>query len=327
MGYHRGFGYGQWGPYVSVAERRQLAEKYIAALRKKGAKVNPVVIEGRTISKTFWGKAWCDNLESYSDFEYRLQRGRSYVRNGSVIDLQITKGTIVAQVMGSLLYHVEISIRPMAREAWEALVKACSGKIDSLIELLQGKFSNAVMGILTEAANGLFPKPREIEMRCSCLDGAVMCKHVAAALYGVGAFLDEAPEHLFQLRHVDHLDLLSSAQPSDILTPSHATVNGLEESELSQMFGIELDTGASNPPISSKPPVASSEKKISKKKKVSPKTVPEKAKKGRKSATAGAKAQKSAPSRKKTSTAARKVPSTSVPQKEKGKRGSKKMVR
>lgn len=244
MGYYHKKRYSQWAPYVSVADRRREAEKRTLALKKKGIVLKPVVIEGRTISKTFWGKAWCENLEAYSDFANRLPRGRTYVRNGSVIDLHVAKGSIVAQVMGSSLYHVEIDIRPMAADRWEALVKACAGKIDSLIELLQGKFSKAVMALLTEQNNGLFPKPSEIQMCCSCPDSAGMCKHIAAALYGVGAYLDDTPEHLFTLRHVDHLDLLSSATTSQILTPANAGVNGFSESDLSSMFGIEIDTGA-----------------------------------------------------------------------------------
>src|SRR6202048_743999 len=93
-----------WRPYVSVAERRRQAQREMAKLTKKGQTVSPVVIEGRTIVKTFWGKAWCENLERYSDFANRLPRGRTYVRNGSVIDLQITPGEIKAMVSGSEIY-------------------------------------------------------------------------------------------------------------------------------------------------------------------------------------------------------------------------------
>src|ERR1700722_17461199 len=139
-----------WPKYVSVAERKQKAEKHAQSLKKKGQSLNPVVIEGRTIAKTFWGKAWCENLEAYSDYENRLPRGRTYVRNGSVIDLQISKGQVKAQVMGSSLYNVVINIKPMIEDKWKALVKLCSGKIDSLVELLQGKFSKAVMQTMTE---------------------------------------------------------------------------------------------------------------------------------------------------------------------------------
>jgi uncharacterized Zn finger protein len=231
-----------WPKYVSVAERKKSAEKHAQSLKKKGQNLNPVVIEGRTIAKTFWGKAWCDNLEAYSDYENRLPRGRTYARNGSVIDLQITKGQVKAQVMGSSLYHVTVNITPMVEEKWKILVKLCSGKIDSLVELLQGKFSKAVMQTMTEKEKGLFPKPQEIKMSCSCPDIAGMCKHIAAVLYGVGAILDANPQGLFQLRHVDHTDLIVSASAGDALVQPQAIENVLHEDDLSALFGIEMDT-------------------------------------------------------------------------------------
>ena len=238
MGYYSK--YERWPRYVSVAERKEKAAKHIAKLEKKGTELNPVVIEGRTIAKTFWGKAWCDNLEAYSDFDSRLPRGRTYARNGSIIDLQLTKGQVKAQVMGSSLYKVTIDIKPIAQNKWKALVEACAGKIDSLIELLQGKFSKAVMEILTEKENGLFPKPQEITMKCSCPDYADMCKHIAAVLYGVGAKLDTHPEGLFDLRHVDHVDLLTKASQGSAFIQNQTGDNLLEDTELSSLFGIEM---------------------------------------------------------------------------------------
>ncbi len=231
----------QWAPYVSVADRRAKAAKHRQTLEKKGHVFNPVVINGRKITKTFWGQAWCNHLEAYSDFSNRLPRGRTYVRNGSVIDLKITKGQVQAQVMGSSLYHVNIEIASLPASKWKALIKACVGKIDSLIELLLGTFSKAVMEVITGRENGLFPQPKEIKMSCSCPDGARMCKHVAAVLYGVGASLDHEPEGLFALRHVDHLDLVATADAGSILTPAMSATNAVEDSELSALFGIDMD--------------------------------------------------------------------------------------
>jgi hypothetical protein len=125
-------------PYVPVAQRRAEAAREVARRAKKGQKVCPVRIEGRTIASTFWGKAWCTNLESYSDFENRLPRGRTYVRNGSVVHLEIDKGRIKALVSGSELYEVQIDIAELPKPDWPALKKQCAGKIGSLVELLQG---------------------------------------------------------------------------------------------------------------------------------------------------------------------------------------------
>src|ERR1035437_3896150 len=189
------YGYG-FRPYFSVAGRRANAAKEVANLAKKGRTITPVKIAGRTIAQTFWGKAWCDNMENYSDYANRLPRGRTYVRNGSVVDLQIMAGRVTALVSGSALYEIDIKFHPCAPAQWNVIRSQCAGKIGSLIELLQGKLSAGVMQIITGADRGLFPKPKEIKLNCSCPDGAYMCKHVAAVLYGVGARLDDQPELL-----------------------------------------------------------------------------------------------------------------------------------
>ena len=172
----------------------------MAKLRKKGQSVSPVIIEGRAIVKTFWGRAWCENLERYSDFANRLPRGRTYVRNGSVIDLQIAPGEIKALVSGSEIYKVAVKVSPVSKARWQSICTDCAGAVDSLIELLQGRFSKGVMERVCRQKSGLFPSPDEIKLSCSCPDGADMCKHVAAALYGVGARFDEKPRLLFTLR-------------------------------------------------------------------------------------------------------------------------------
>src|SRR6266853_911830 len=122
-----------WKPYVPVATRREQAAKKLAKMQKKGAKVSPVVIEGRTIASSFWGKAWCENLGRYSDFASRLPRGRTYVRNGSVIDLQIERGRLRALVSGSEIYQVDISIAVTRPARWKAICGDCAGSVGSLI--------------------------------------------------------------------------------------------------------------------------------------------------------------------------------------------------
>ncbi len=237
MGYNN---YG-WGAYVTVAEKKVKAAKKIASLIKKGKKIQPITIGGHSIAKTFWGKAWCKNLESYSDYVNRLPRGRSYVRHGSVIDLKVAQGSVQAMVNGSSLYNVSIDITAVAPDKWKQLVAECSGKIDSLIELLQGKFSKSVMEIITLHDKGLFPSPSEIKMSCTCPDHARLCKHVAAALYGIGARLDENPEWLFLLRQVDHLDLICSAATQDKLAKFPEAEESLSDDELSSILGIEIE--------------------------------------------------------------------------------------
>jgi uncharacterized Zn finger protein len=231
--------YGEFKPYVPVAQRRARAAKEVARRAKKGHVVSPVKIEGKAIVTTFWGKAWCTNLESYSDFANRLPRGRTYVRNGSVVDLKIEKGRIKALVSGSELYEVEIDIVALPKPKWAALKSQCAGKIGTLVELLQGKLSKAVMETVTDREKGLFPKPTEIEMRCSCPDYAGMCKHIAATMYGVGNRLDSSPELLFTLRCVDHMELIEQAIPA---TPveGKSGAPAIASDDLGAIFGIEI---------------------------------------------------------------------------------------
>src|SRR5467141_2435185 len=205
--------------------------------RKKGHVVSPVTVEGRTIVKTFWGRAWCENLERYSDFANRLPRGRTYVRNGSVIDLQIAPGEIKALVSGSEIYKVAVKVAPVAKVRWQSICKDCAGAIDSLIELLQGRFSKGVMERVCRQKTGLFPSPDEIQLSCSCPDWAGMCKHIAAVLYGIGARIDQQPELLFRLHEVDEKELIAgagTALPLSRQAPAAGKVLGGED--LSVLF-------------------------------------------------------------------------------------------
>jgi uncharacterized Zn finger protein len=250
--------------YVSVAERRANAAREMDKLRKKGQVVTPVVIEGRKIATTFWGKAWCDHLESFSDFANRLPRGRTYVRNGSVVDLQILPGGITAHVAGSDLYTVTIDITPLAAPRWAQLRGRCAGEIGSLIDLLKGKLSDGVMRVMTARDDGLFPAPAQIRMDCSCPDYAGMCKHIAAVLYGVGARLDLQPELLFRLRDVDHTELITqAADVSKLTTRSGSKRKTIAADELGDVFGIDIATDEATPPPTpkAKKPKKAKEKK------------------------------------------------------------------
>ncbi len=233
----------EWPDYVPVAERRLAAARETEKRRWKGRNLAPVRIEGRAIASTVWGKAWCENLESYRDYETRLPRGRSYVRNGSVIDLQIGPREVKALVSGSSIYTVKVAIAAVPAAQWRAICTDCAGRIDSLVELLQGRLSKGVMERLCRQHGGLFPKPADIGFSCTCLDHASMCKHVAAVLYGVGARLDQSPELLFRLRAVDQHGLLAEL---DDVTP--ATGPGadrmLASDDVAALFGLEM-AGAS----------------------------------------------------------------------------------
>lgn len=230
--------------YVSAAERRRNATRELATLTKKGQKLAPIVIDGRKIATTFWGEAWCENLERYSDFANRLGRGRSYVRNGLVVDLQVAPGRVTARVCGSELYDVRVDVAPVAKTKWKAICRDSAGAIDSVIELLQGRLSTSLMARLCQKSTGLFPAPAEIRMSCSCPDFAYMCKHLAATLYGIGARLDHEPSLLFTLRKVKQEDLVSRDGLGAGLTrrrkPATTSRAGLDEASLGDVFGLDL---------------------------------------------------------------------------------------
>jgi len=230
--------YNQYPKYVSVAERRRKAAKIA---EKTSGDLRPIVISGRKISSTFWGKAWCDNVESYQDYSNRLPRGRSYVRNGSVIDLKISEGTVTALVCGtrSTPYKINITIKPLNRTRWDALKKQCLGKIDSLVSLVQGKLSQDTLALLCEPDTGLFPEPSEIKMKCSCPDWAGLCKHLAAALYGIGARLDTDPKLFFKLRGIDENELIN-ADVVGALTDG--VTSEIDDAAISDIFGVDFDT-------------------------------------------------------------------------------------
>ena len=246
-----GYGYGGFPPYVSVAEKKQRALEAAQKLVKAGRKLHPIEVVGRDVCHTWWGLSWCRNLEHFGDYENRLPRGRSYVRTGSVIDLQIAHGRVKGLVQGNDLYEVEIRIKPLAEDRKNELCERCASDIGSTIDLLSGKLDRNVMNILAEPKRGLFPEPRDIEFTCSCPDYASVCKHVAAVLYGIGVRFDTAPELFFKLRGIDPDEFASSATaglgstlpPAD---PKETLVNSSIQ-ELGAIFGIDFaPTGENN---------------------------------------------------------------------------------
>ena len=240
----------QFKPYVPVAERKRKAAAAAKKLTaKSGRALAPVSLATKKIAATFWGKAWCDNLEAYSDYANRLPRGRSYVRNGSVIDLQISQGKVTALVQGSSLYKIAIGFKPLAPARWKEFKARSAGKVTNLLDLLQGRLSKEILTDLTARDTGLFPAPKEIDLGCSCPDWADMCKHVAAALYGVGARLDETPELFFTLRGVDMEELVTAAGDSAARQGAAGEIGGdaLAGADLAEIFGVELEA---NPDVS-----------------------------------------------------------------------------
>ncbi|MFN0076977.1 MAG: SWIM zinc finger family protein [Prosthecobacter sp.] len=264
-----------WWSYEDVREQKARLQREIAKRKKRGEKfeVLPAPAGQKKLCATFWGQSWCKNLESYQQYESRLPRGRSYLRQGKVYNLKIAAGKLSAVVAGSELYDTSIHIQPLPKKQWQEIVKSGAGQVGSMLDLLAGKLGDGLMRVLTDPQDGLFPKPKEIRFDCSCPDHADMCKHVSAVLYGVGVLLDTQPELLFTLRGVDQAELLSNAS-SAAITDLSANAGDLAGADLSAIFGIDLSAETIPPVIEESKPV--------KKKAAKPKTAKKVAKKTKK---------------------------------------------
>jgi uncharacterized Zn finger protein len=243
--------WGYFEPKPSVAELRARAAQAARKLRANGQTLEPVNLISGAIGQTFWGKAWCKNIEQYSDYAYRLPRGRTYARNGLVLDLRIKPGLVTALVSGSSVYKIEVKIDPIDFRRWETFVHEAAGKITNLLDLLQGKLSPAILAAITEPHTGLFPAPRQIHFKCSCPDSASLCKHVAATLYGVGMRLDVKPELFFTLRGADMQSLISAASVQASAPAAQAAGSKrkvLAEADLGSIFGVDIDSPAAAAP-------------------------------------------------------------------------------
>ncbi len=244
---HSWFPRESWPPYVPVADRRARAERQVELLARLGLRVQPVRISGHTVARSVWGRTWCRHLESFSDYANRLPRGRSYVRHGAVVHLELVPGRILALVHGTDTYHVEIAVGALDPGRWQEMARTCAGQVDSLLALLRGEVPPAVMAVVADRDRGLLPRPGEISLACSCPDRAVMCKHVAATLYGVGNRLDTAPELLFELRGVAPDQLLTGAGTAGAPTGAHEA-GTLDEADLGDIFDLQLDDLAGGAP-------------------------------------------------------------------------------
>lgn len=224
-------------------EAAERVQREIAKRRARGEALQPLEApqKSRHLCQSFWGQAWCRHLANYQHYEARLPAGRSYLRQGKVLDLTVEPGTLSAVVAGTELYDTLIHIRPLAADRWQEIVQASQGQVNSLLDLLTGKLGDGLMQVLSHPEDGLFPQPGEIRFDCSCPDHADLCKHAAAVLYGAGILLDAQPQLLFTLRGVDQADLLSTARESSAAGLSQASE--LEGTDLSALFGIDLDEG------------------------------------------------------------------------------------
>lgn len=233
-------------------EQQERLEREISRRRARGEPLEPLPAPtgSKKLCTSFWGQAWSRHLEAFQYYEARLPAGRSYLRKGKVLDLDIAPGTVSAVVAGSMLYDTVLHIAPLDKHRWQEIVEKSQEQTHSLLDLLTGKLGEGLLRILTDPQEGLFPQPGEIRFDCTCPDHADLCKHAAAVLYGVGVLLDARPELLFRLRGVDQTDLLSSASTAAAEEIGSSSNGSLEGTDLSSLFGIDLapETSVSQQP-------------------------------------------------------------------------------
>lgn len=231
--------------YRKVDEKKQLGDAYIKRMLKKGYDIQPVsvIATGRKVTTTWWGKAWCDNLEKYADEENRISRGKTYLKDGFVLDLHIDKGEVTAIVQGNRKkpYEVEIDIAPLSKRRIDEILTNCGKKLDSLDMLVSGQFPKDLKELFT-SDEGLFPKLSEIRFYCDCPDSAYMCKHVAAVLYGIGVRMDEDPLLFFKLRGIDVNNFIDKTIKSKVNTlldnASKKSDRIIKDSDIDKLFGL-----------------------------------------------------------------------------------------
>ncbi len=220
-------------PRMKVADWGKLAQARLADLRADGAlQLNPVHEKSRKLAKNAWGSAWMRQLAYCEQEGFSLAAGRSLLRHGCVLDVQVGRGTIDALVSGEELYEIHLKLAEPDEEKIEYLREQCGAHIDSLVALLDGKIDASVMQQLCDPEEGLLPLPYEWQMDCNCPDWNEPCPHAAAAIYAAGCLIDAEPRLLFTLRGIE---------PSTLCEVPSTAAADFDATDLANTFGIDID--------------------------------------------------------------------------------------
>ncbi|MBE9562879.1 MAG: SWIM zinc finger family protein [Proteobacteria bacterium] len=167
-------------------------------------------------SRTWWGKRFIEALEGFSDTA-RLGRGRSYARNGKVLNYEIKNGKITAKVKGSInpyfgvykepKYNVSIEIKQISAGQWAKSIKQMATKASVVSRLLLNEVPNNIEDYFDNSSPLLPLNSKDFNTTCSCPDYANPCKHIAGVYYTVASQLDEDPFLLFELRGLSRQQL------------------------------------------------------------------------------------------------------------------------
>jgi uncharacterized Zn finger protein len=177
-------------------------------------------------SRTWWGKRFIEALEAFTDMN-RLGRGRSYARNGKILNYEIAQGKMTAKVRGSInpyfgvykepLYQVNIEIKAISAKQWSKAIKQMTSKASVVSKLLLNEVPDNIEECFAGLNVSLLPQSRQdFKTTCSCPDYANPCKHIAGVYYLVASQLDDDPLLLFELRGLSRAQLQSELAKSPL---------------------------------------------------------------------------------------------------------------
>ena len=164
----------------------------------------------------WWGKLWICTLESFN-IGARLSRGRSYARLGQVASLDISKGSVCAEVQGSRseAYQICIKLKTFTEEQWHQIIAGILEKPIFAAQLLGNEMPQEIESVFKKAGLSLFPqRQKDLETSCSCPDWSNPCKHIAAVFYLMAEAFDKDPFLLFKLRGMERDEFLNALQGS-----------------------------------------------------------------------------------------------------------------
>lgn len=186
------------------------------------------------IGQEWWGRQWVEALE-HMGLDGRLQRGKRYARNGSVLTLEISHGSVYAEVEGSQArpYRVSINLKILSDEQWQQALDALSEQAIYVAKLLAGEMPGDIEGVFQNVGLSLFPRnQRDINFVCSCPDWGDPCKHAAAVYYLLAEQLDNDPFILFHIRGRKRDAILKALRQYDVEDTQH---------EASESYALNVD--------------------------------------------------------------------------------------
>jgi uncharacterized Zn finger protein len=203
---------GSWDGWPPARPRR--VEGGIKARSKRGA-----------IGEQWWSRRFISVLESYG-MSGRLARGRSYARAGQVLDFELSQGKVTARVQGSRVrpYQVRIGVLPLTTAQWRRVQERLASQALFRAKLLAGEMPHEIEEVFDDCGTPLFPRvAADLDMRCSCPDWGVPCKHLAAVCYVLAEEFDRDPFGLLAWRGKGRSELLAALRQIQAAAPVAST--------------------------------------------------------------------------------------------------------